>query len=295
MKSIEPNTIAWAAQTACLFEINAEKPGNVTRIKDFTDSCYEDFMVSAVAIGPAFLNATEASVGETILRAVRDTRRLVGTNTNLGIVILLAPLAKAAGKGHPKGLRAAVTKVLDELTVNDSRTAYEAIRIAAPAGLGKVERYDVQEAEIDITLREAMMLAQDRDTVAREYITCFQTTFELGYSAMRRFWEEGYRVSDSIVQTFLTILAQEPDALIARKKGMVIAEQVSEMAGQVLEKGGAFSPQGQEELRKFDHAIRDEKHRLNPGTTADLIAATLFVFLIEHIMPESFTELIRRW
>ena len=103
----------------------------------------------------------------TILRAVRDTQRLVGTNTNLGITLLLAPLAKAAGMGHPGGMRAAVMEVLEALTVADARLAYEAIRLAGPAGLGQVERGDVHDETIDITLRDAMKLAQDRDTVAR--------------------------------------------------------------------------------------------------------------------------------
>lgn len=295
MIPLAADKIAWAAQIACLLESSAEKPGNVTRSKEFFDSRYEDFLVSAIAIGPAFRNATHASVGETIQRAVKDTQGLVGTNTNLGMVLLLAPLAKAAGNGHPQGLQAAVAKVLDALTINDAELAYEAIRLAVPAGLGKVERYDVREAKIDITLREAMMLAQDRDTVAREYVTCFENTFNLGYLTLLRFWEHGHRLSDSIVQTFLTILAQVPDALITRKNGQTIAEQVSQSARKVLERGGIFSAEGREEIHNFDLLVRDERHRLNPGTTADLVAAVLFVFLTEGDMLERFRELIRRW
>ncbi len=100
MVPLSADEIAWAAQIACLLEVNAWKPGNVTRLQDFPDCCFEDFSLSAVAIGPAFLEATHKPVGMTILRAVRDTHRLVDTNTNLGMVLLLAPLAKAAGMGH---------------------------------------------------------------------------------------------------------------------------------------------------------------------------------------------------
>ena len=295
MKPLANHKIAWAAQIACLLEASAEKPGNVTRSKDFSDSCYEDFLVSAMAIGRAFQNAADASVGETIRCAVTDTQRLVGTNTNLGMVLLLAPLAKAAGKGHSKGLRAAVTQVLHALTIEDAELAYEAIRLAVPAGLGEVEHYDVRNEKIDITLRDAMMLAQDRDTVAREYITSFENTFILGYPTLRRHWDQGHRLSDSIVQTFFTILAQVPDALIARKNGLGVADKVSQSAGKVLARGGIFSAEGREELHNFDRAVRDERHRLNPGTTADLVAAVLFIFLTEGEMLESFPELIRRW
>lgn len=295
MKPLAVDKIAWAAQMTCLLEASAEKPGNVTRSKDFSDSCYENFLVSAMAIGPAFQNASDASVGETIRRAVRDTQRLVGTNTNLGMVLLLAPLAKAAANGHSQGLRAAVSEVLEALTINDAEMAYEAIRLAVPAGLGEVERYDVREEKIDITLRDAMMLAQDRDTVAREYVTSFENTFNLGYPTLLRFWGQGHRMSDSIVQTFLSILAQVPDALIARKNGLSVAEKVSQSARKVLARGGIFTAEGREEVHNFDRALRDERHRLNPGTTADLVAAVLFVFLTEEDMLERFPELIQRW
>ena len=295
MKPLAVDKIAWAAQIACLLEASADKPGNVTRSKDFSDSRYEDFLVSAMAIGPAFQNAAVASVGETIRCAVRDTQRLVGTNTNLGMVLLLAPLAKAAGKGHSQGLRAAVAQVLNALTIKDAEMAYEAIRLAVPAGLGEVEHYDVLDEKIDITLRDAMMLAQDRDTVAREYITSFENTFNLGYPTLRRHWDQGHRLSDSIVQTFLTILAQVPDALIARKNGLAVAEQVTQSAKKALERGGILSAEGREEIHHFDCAVRDERHRLNPGTTADLVAAVLFAFLTDGDRLEGFPGIIRRW
>ena len=295
MKALADDKVAWAAQIACLLEASAEKPGNVTRSKDFSDSRYEDFLVSATAIGPAFQNAADVSVGETIRRAVRDTQCLVGTNTNLGMVLLLAPLAKAAGKGHPQGLRAGVDQVLNALTIKDAEMTYEAIRLAGPAGLGEVGSYDVRDEKIDITLRDAMILAQDRDTVAREYITSFETTFNLGYPTLCRHWAQGHRLSESIVQTFFTILAQVPDALIARKNGLPVALKISQSATKALERGGVFSAEGREAVHNFDRVVRDQKHRLNPGTTADLIAAVLFVFLIQGDMLDCFPDLIKRW
>lgn len=295
MIPLEPDRIAWAVHIACLLEVCADKPGNVTWGKDFWDTRFMDFMASAVAIGPALRDVTHASIGETILRAVRDTRRLVSTNTNLGMILLLAPLAKAAGSGHPQGLRAGVGEVLKVLTVKDARMAYEAIRLAAPGGLGDAARYDVRKADIDITLREAMNLAQNRDTVAREYVTDFEVTFEIGYTTLRRFLAEGHKFSDSLAQTALTILAQVPDTLITRKEGLAVAQEVSHRANQVLQTGGAFSERGREALRRFDLSVRDERHCLNPGTTADLIAATIFVFLTEGGALEQFPDLLRRW
>ena len=148
---------------------------------------------------------------------------------------------------------------------------------------------------MDITLWEAMKLAESRDAVAREYVTDFEITFELGYTTLRRFWSEGHSLSDSVVQTYLIILSQMWDTLIARKEGVAVAKQVSQRASQVLEAGGALTAQGREALQEFDLSIRDDRHRLNPGTTADLIAATLFVFLTEGAGLETFLDLVARW
>jgi len=295
MIPLESDRIAWAVHIACLLEVCADKPGNVTWGKDFWDTRFVDFMASAVAVGPGLRNAVHAPVGETILQAVQDTQRLVNTNTNLGMILLLTPLAKAVGLAHPQGLRAGVSEVLSALTVEDARLAFEAIRLVAPGGLGDVDQYDARQAEVDITLLEAMELAQGRDTIAREYVTDFEVTFELGYTALRQFWEEGHKLSDCIVQTSLSILAQVPDTLIVRKEGLAVSQSVSEDAHRVLQAGGAFSEQGREALREFDRSIRDEKHRLNPGTTADLVAAAVFVFLTEGGALEIFPDLLARW
>jgi triphosphoribosyl-dephospho-CoA synthase len=292
---MESDRITWAVHIACLLEVSADKPGNVTWGKDFWDTRFVDFMASAVAIGPAFMNAAAKSVGEIVYQAVSDTSRLANTNTNLGMILLLAPLGQAAAMGHPGGLRAALTQVLSELTVEDARDAFRAIRLAAPGGLGQATRYDVHQEEVDITLLEAMRLAKDRDTVAREYVTNFETTFELGYALLLGFWKEGQRFSDSLIQTYLTILAQVPDTLIVRKKGWDVARDVSSQAQAVLDLGGAFSVQGRQAVQEFDRAIRDPRHRLNPGTTADLIAASLFVFLTQGGVLEEFPQLLTRW
>jgi triphosphoribosyl-dephospho-CoA synthase len=295
MEALDADSIARAAQLACLLEVSADKPGNVTWGKAFWDTHYVDFMTSAVAIGPALRDAGRRPVGETILRAVADTQRFVSTNTNLGMVLLLAPLAKAAGRPHPQGLQAAVGDVLRALTVDDARWAFEAIRLAAPGGLGDSDAHDVHAAEVRVTLLEAMRAAQGRDAVAREYVTDFEITFGIGYAALRRFLGDGHRFSDAIVQTALTILARVADTLIVRKEGLATARAVSRHAARVLEVGGAFSEEGREALEDFDRSVRDEEHRLNPGTTADLTTASIFVLLIEGDGLARFPSLLGRW
>lgn len=287
--------IAWAAQMACLIEVTADKPGNVTPSAGFSDAGIEDFMASAVAIGPAFQEAAHVTVGETILRSVQDTRRFVRTNTNLGIILLLAPLAKAAGKGGPRGLRGTLAQVLDGLTVDDARKTYKAISLAAPSGLGEVEAQDVNVGVGDLTLGQAMELARERDSVAREYVTDFEITFGLGYETLQEAWAKGYALSDCVVHTFLKVLAQVPDTLIARKRGPAAAEEVSRRAAEVLASGGCLCSSGRDEIVRLDRYLRDESHVLNPGTTADLVVAALFVFLTGGNMLEVIPDLIARW
>ncbi len=284
---------AQLAQMACVLEACAPKPGSVNRHNDFTDASLEDFMISAIAIGPSLENAADTSIGQTIWRAIQDTQRWVHSNTNLGMVLLLAPLVKTCltnekivgGEASPKivdeDFRKTLNGILDSLTVEDARFAFAAIRLANPGRLGKVSSSDVTQ-EPSLTLLQAMQLAQDRDSIAREYVSGFKITFETGLPALRESVSQVRDVSSAVVQTFLTILARVPDTLIARKRGLDTASQISKRARQVLEAGGIFTPEGRIELSSMDRELRDDSHTLNPGTTSDLTAAAIFLALIEN-------------
>ena len=176
--------VASAAQLACVLEASAEKPGNITPRHDFADTSYEDMLRSAIALGPELGRAAERGVGDTVLAAVRATRRVAGANTNLGIALLLAPLARAALLGGGT-LRERAEDVLGALTLDDARAAYAAIRTAGAGGLDEPVEHDVR-AEPTVALREAMAAAADRDSVAAEYATGYALTFDLGLPALAR-------------------------------------------------------------------------------------------------------------
>jgi triphosphoribosyl-dephospho-CoA synthase len=268
-----------AAQLACLLEVSAPKPGNVSPGRHFSDMRFEDFLASAAAIGPALGEAGTRPLGETILGAIEVTARWTRTNTNLGIVLLLAPLARAAFRGG--ALPGALEAVLGETSVADARDVYAAIRLAAPGGLGRVESEDVAD-EPRVTLLEAMRLASDRDGIAREYATGFQTTFATGAPALGAARLDGLGWEDAVVETFLTLLAAAPDTHIARRAGQSLAGQVSGRAREVLAAGGVRTDAGRRALGEMDRALRDETNRANPGTTADLTAAAIFVHILDH-------------
>ncbi len=278
---LAPAEIVLFAQAACLFEVSAPKPGNVTRHHHFHDTRFEDFLLSALAIGPAFGDVLEVGVGDTILRAVRDTRRVVHVNTNLGMILLLAPLARAAGRTGGT-LRERLSQVLAALTVDDARAVYEAIRLVAPGGLGRAEAQDVSQ-EPTLTLREAMALAAARDQVASEYVTSYEVTFVRALPALRAARGDGLAWPTAIVEAFLAVLAAVPDTLIARKEGLAVARQVSARAQEVLAAGKAGSDERTRAAAAFDAFLRGPGNRLNPGSTADLLAAAIFVALSEEL------------
>ncbi len=269
-----PEELAAAAQLACVLEVSAEKPGNITPSHDFADTSYEDMVRSAIALGPEIGRAGERRVGETVLGAVRATRGVAGVNTNLGIALLLAPLARAAAGGEP------VREVLQALGVEDARAAYAAIRLAGAGGLDDPVEHDVHD-EPEITLREAMAAAVDRDAIAAEYAGDFAVTLDLGRPALAAALGDGLSPRDAIVDLALRILAELPDSLIARKRGAAAAARVSEEAGRVLGAGGVRTDAGRRALAAFDASLRRDGNALNPGTTADLVTAVLFVALLE--------------
>jgi triphosphoribosyl-dephospho-CoA synthase len=272
------DSVAGAAQLACVLEVSAEKPGNITPSHDFHDTSYEDMLRSAIAAGPELARAGDRGVGETVLAVVQASRSVAPANTNLGIALLLAPLAKAALDGEP--LRARLGATLRALDLADARAAYEAIRVTGAGGLGERVEHDVR-SEPAIGLREAMASAAGRDSIASEYVTDYALTFETGIPVLVAALGDGLAVRDAIVELALRLLDAAPDTLIARKRGAEAAAQVSAGARDVLAVGGVRTAAGRRALRSFDASLREPGNALNPGTTADLVTATVFVAVLE--------------
>ena len=285
--------IASAAQLACLLEATAPKPGNVSPGRHFSDARYEDFIASAAAIGPVFADAAQTTLGVTIRRAVEAASVWTRSNTNLGMVLLLAPIAAAAesvragqhtGSAvdepiHAAELRRALRECLAATTVDDAREVYAAIRCARAGGLGQVEAQDVA-GEPTVTLLEAMRLASNRDGIAYEFATGYEVTFDWAVPSLGRALADGLPWDDAIVETFLTLLASTPDTHIARRAGHEAAESVSRLASAALQAGGVRSASGRRTIDEMDRALRSTSNAANPGTTADLTAAAIFVSLL---------------
>ncbi len=273
-----PTTIGTCATLACIWEATAPKPGNVYRGADFEDLTYVDFLTSAAVVGPVLEQAAQQGVGTTVLEAVRRTRVAVATNTNLGMLLLLAPLAAVR---REVSLAEGIGAVLRGLSHEDAQHAFSAIRLAHPGGLGTVDKADVNTSDApEISLLEAMQLAAERDLVARQYTNEFEQVFLLS-NRLENLLHEGLTLGDAIVRVFLQSLAESHDSLIARKCGEPMAREVSAQAAAVLAVGSPGEEAYEAALHEFDFSLRGDGHRRNPGTTADLIAAALFVLLRE--------------
>jgi triphosphoribosyl-dephospho-CoA synthase len=263
------------AQVACIWEATARKPGNVHRYHDFADTGYLDFLTSAAAIAPVLADAGSRPLGETIREALRATRGVARGNTNLGIVLLLAPLAKAeAGADYRGNLK----HVLQGLTLEDARVVYRAIADSQAGGLGEAPEEDVRQAPT-VPLRHAMALAADRDLVARQYSHGFVEVFDEAAPAVLEGMALTGCLEGGIIGAHLRLMSRHGDSLIRRKRGQAESDEAAGRAAAVLAAGWPATEQGREALAALDRWLRAEGNQRNPGTTADLIAAGLFVLL----------------
>ncbi len=272
--------IGRCAQFACIWETTARNPGNAHRFRDFPDTSYVDFLLSAAAIAPVLETATERRVGETVLECIRATRTVVTTNTNLGIVLLLAPLATVPPS---EDLRAGLSRVLGELNVADARRVYEAIRLAAPAGLGKIDEEDLAD-EPTKTLRYVMALAADRDLLARQYANGFREVLDDGVPTLQKALRRMRSLEDALIWLHLHLLSRYPDSLIARKRGTAEAEEASRRAQLLLRELSNACALDPGCLAKLDDWLREMERGRNPGTTSDMVTACVFVALREGII-----------
>lgn len=260
---------------ACHAELRAIKAGNVHIHSAGHGMEVAQFEAAAKAAAPVIADDALA-VGARVLAAVEASFAVAGCNTNLGILLLCAPLAKAAGDAAlpDENLRVRTRRVLASLTPDDTTNVFAAIAHANPGGLGKVDAGDVSRAP-SISLLEAMALAQDRDRIAKAYVDGFADIFDLALPRLATARLQECSEEDAIAALHLALLATHPDSHIARKHGPARAEEVRKAAAELAPQIFPMStPEAKDRLLAFDAALKSAG--LNPGTTADFVVATLF-------------------
>ena len=305
--------ISKCLETAILFEVSANKPGNVNFVVGFEGTRVEHFLASAVAAAPSFeeaarrgiavaddrLRLSDVGMGTLMKDCVADINAWQkGGNTLLGTVILFIPIAVAAGMTSLKNnafnlssLRRNIKKAVESTTPQDAINLYDAIEIAKPSGLNGAPDLDVKAKDSkirlikeNVSLFEVFKIAASYDDVCFEWVNNFPITFDLAYPFLMKELKTK-RLKTAIVNTFLNVLAERPDTFISRKIGQAKAQEVSSGARRVLELGGVETPEGKESVILFDQKLRNSGNDYNPGTTADITAATLALLTLSGYRP----------
>ena len=164
--------------------------------------------------------------------------------------------------------------------------------MAKPGGLGKVQKFDLNVENVSkaisnekLSLFEIFEISSPYDSIAREWVKNYSITFDLGYPYFDNCITKNIGTNKAIVQTYLKILSEIPDSLISRKFGLSKAKEVSNQAKKILDNGGIITELGKKELNRLDNNLRNRKYKINPGTTADLIASTLAVAILNGYRP----------
>jgi triphosphoribosyl-dephospho-CoA synthase len=294
--------IANCLELAILYEVSGyPKPGNVHRTADFKETKFEHYLASSVAISSSFrwvanqgirvakgeIVASEIGIGAAIKSGVeRMLGSQSGGNTLLGAIIILTPIAAAAGmilgSFSLSKLRNNIKVVVESTTPEDAVDVYDAITAVNPGGLNKTIKLDVNDPKskkeiLDkrITLLDTFKIAASYDSITSEWVNNYPITFDLGYPYFVRQLKEEENINIATVHGFLKILSEVPDTFISRKVGQAVAESISAEAKEVLNEGGLTTPLGRNLLLKLDSRLRDPVHNLSPGTTADITEAVL--------------------
>lgn len=298
---MDPVFVGKCAQIASVLEVSGHpKPGNVHRTQNFSDMVFEDFLLSGIAIGKTMEKAAknglnlsdipvkwgEIGLGSLILDAVTETDRWVANNTNLGIIMLLAPICAAAGMMETVDeLGSKIHQIMKLTTAEDAVNLYQAINIADAGGMGEQEELDVGSdsslqklLDENINMFRVLEMSSEWDRLSYELTNQMPVTLDIGFPLFKKIKTE-YGVNEATVQTFLTILAEVPDTLISRKYGEEKAREVSQDAKAILEEGGILTSNGLKLVEKFDQEMI--KNDLNPGTTADFTASSIMVAYLD--------------
>jgi triphosphoribosyl-dephospho-CoA synthase len=303
-------------EMAILFEVSANKPGNVNFVVGFEGTRVEHFLASAVAASSSFekaakrgiaiakgkLKVSEAGMGKLMRDCVADIDAWQhGGNTLLGTVMLFIPMAVAAGmtptneKGEfdLKKLRENIKLVVESTTPQDAVYLYDAIAVASPSGLNDAPDLSVTSADSkarlvreNVSLFKVFQIAEGYDDICYEWVHTFPVTFDLAYPyLLDQLKTKRKCLNTAITHTFLKVLSERPDTFISRKVGKEKTLEVSKDAKHVLELGGLETAAGKESILQFDRKLRESGNNYNPGTTADITAATLALSTLGGYRP----------
>ena len=273
------NNLEQLYKKACEVELQAFKPGNVSVFSDGHDMSVEDFRKSYEVSATPLCEKTY-SLGKKIFYATKATREAVGCNTNLGIILLCAPLIRAVQNYPDLKLRDGLARVLNSTTIDDANWTFQAISLAKPGGLGEVEKQDVSQ-NATVTLQAAMQLACEKDRVALQYVSDYKDIFDCGVLSYTHAFNRWHKKSWAAVAVYANFLCQFPDSHIERKFGSRYSARVKQMMLQLSNELSVIDDPEQVKPLLYQMDTELKSHGLNPGTSADLTVTTVLTLFLE--------------
>jgi len=286
---MDEDQVARSAQLALLLEVSAyPKPGNVDRTHDFIDTSYEQFLASSVAVYPVLREAAMRKgrgVGKLIRKGVEESVKWQhGGNTHFGALLLLIPLAMAAGASDSCAtpvLKYRASEIMQNTDVEDAIELYRAFPVAKVKVRRDVAELDVMnEASLEeirnkqLSLFDILTISAPYDLISRELVGGFEKTFR--YAALIADFIRDKPLNEAITHAYLNLLAEEEDTFVKMKFGAEKSRYVKERAKGIVDRGYR-----REELEEFDHELIIAG--INPGSSADLIVAALFIAILQGL------------
>ena len=266
---------------ACKKDVELIKPGNVSINSPHLDTNAQDYLDSSI-LSAKELFQDKYGLGERILQSVKITRSKINVNTNLGIVLLCAPIIQACVNYNSFGLREGIKQTLLSATYQDTHDLCMAISLSSPGGLGRSDMYDVS-TNPSISIKQMMDYSAKYDRISYQFSHNYSDILDFIIPRLIILNEKHNSLDVSLSILFIEILAKIPDSHISRKYGDKIAKKTSNNASDLLKiLDRENSPDYiANELNNLDYEYK--KKGINPGTTADLLVASLMIFNIFRV------------
>lgn len=278
MSLLSENQVKMAFEYACKLDVFSIKPGNVLIDYPAYGMTHKDFLQSSMACSDIICEHN-MDIGKKILECVKASVDVVGCNTNLGIILLCVPIVEAIyldekHKFHQDNLKI----VLDGINLKQTKSIYKAINIANAGGMGSKTKFDLKSTKnADFKIMDAMKFASEYDYIAAEYSSYFNNIINIISKNWRNYFNKMNNAECATTATFLQQISANPDSLIARKHDLNTAKQVSDKLKDISEEYCKLKNPNilNNQLLLIDSELKIQG--LNPGTTADVVVASIFL------------------
>lgn len=283
--------VARAVWSACVADVRLLGPGKAPVRRTDKHVSNADYQASAQAAGPA-LSGYHRRVGDRVLAAVQATRCAVNKDTNLGILLLAAPLVHALLVDVDGiTLRERLTHVLANLDCEDANLVWRAVCLADPEGAPEHPMSLACHAA-GLTLRQVMEAQAVNNRIAYQYAHDYTDIFAFSLPRLRQARARWQRSEWPLAMVYLGLMARFPDSDVVRSHGMDTAMTLCERVGPLSETLWNSPHPAAHRTALYAFYAELERANIRPRTSADLAVATLLaarlqLWVNQGAVPES--------